>query len=119
MVACIFVVCAALLCIYYFFDPSQSAWMPRCAFHELTGLRCIGCGSQRAIYSALHGDFATAMHYNAALVITLPLLALYAFSELMRAQFTRLYAFLYSRTAIAILLLLVAGWWIGRNIAGI
>lgn len=52
-------------------------FLPRCLLHELTGLHCSGCGSQRAIHSLFAGDVTAAFGYNALLVLALPFL-LYA-----------------------------------------
>ena len=54
----------ALLMIYYWFDPSEIELFPKCPFYMLTGLKCPGCGSQRAIHSLLHLDFIGAIRYN-------------------------------------------------------
>ena len=54
----IVLVAVALLCaagIYYFYDPSLNGFFPRCPFLSITGWRCPGCGSQRAIHAILHG----------------------------------------------------------------
>lgn len=49
-------------------------WMPRCLFHDATGLYCPGCGNTRATTALLHGDLAGAVAQNAAFVVALPFL---------------------------------------------
>jgi hypothetical protein len=66
-----------LALVYYLFDPSKYSFFPKCPFHWLTGLDCPGCGSQRAVFSLLHGHFYQAMKYNLLLVIALPFLAIH------------------------------------------
>ena len=86
-------VAVAVLCaagIYYFYDPSLNGFFPRCPFLSITGWRCPGCGSQRAIHAILHGDLATAWHFNAMMVVSLPILAVYTFAEFTRTHFPRL-----------------------------
>ena len=61
--------------ILYFFNPSTHGFYPVCAFHELTGLNCPGCGGTRAAYQLLHGDILQALHENALFVLLLPVLA--------------------------------------------
>ncbi len=61
--------------VLFQFDPSHSAFYPTCQFHRLTGLECPGCGSLRAMHQLLHGRLAAAFHFNALLVVSLPLLA--------------------------------------------
>jgi hypothetical protein len=47
---------------------------PLCAFRILFGIQCPGCGISRAVISVLHGDFASALGYNKAVLIVFPLL---------------------------------------------
>jgi hypothetical protein len=37
---------------------------PPCAFHQLTGLWCPGCGLTRGTYQLLHGHVGAALSYN-------------------------------------------------------
>lgn len=43
-------------------------WLPRCVFHELTGLHCPGCGATRAVHALAHGQVLRALSCNALLV---------------------------------------------------
>ncbi|MCW5943965.1 MAG: DUF2752 domain-containing protein [Fimbriimonadaceae bacterium] len=45
--------------------------MPKCAFHELTGLYCPGCGGTRAMRALLSADVAGSLHQNALLPLAL------------------------------------------------
>jgi hypothetical protein len=67
-----------LIWLYYNYDPAKYSFFLQCPFHKLTGLDCPGCGSQRAVYSLLHGDLKGAVHHNLLLVMSLPLLAVQA-----------------------------------------
>ncbi len=62
----------ALLPLYYFFDPGSGPF-PACPFHQITGLYCTGCGSQRALHNLLHADVAGSLAKN---VLFLPALVL-------------------------------------------
>jgi len=50
--------------------------LPLCPLHATTGLWCPLCGSTRAAYALLHGQFGTALTDNALFVISLPVLLL-------------------------------------------
>lgn len=104
--------------IYSTFDPSASRWFPRCPFLMLTGLKCPGCGTQRAIHALLHGDVLSALHFNALLPVSIPLLLLYGYAELVRTRKPRFYNRVNSITAILAVLIVVIVWWIVRNICG-
>lgn len=54
----------------------HAKWLPKCMFHQMTGLYCPGCGATRALSAMLHGDVKASLHNNALLF---PLLALIVF----------------------------------------
>lgn len=58
--------------VFFFFDPAQGGWFPRCQFHKLTGLNCAGCGSLRALHHLTHGEFGAAFRSNPLLLLLLP-----------------------------------------------
>jgi hypothetical protein len=61
--------------ILFLFNPTESGFYPVCLFHQSTGLLCPGCGSLRALHQLLHGNVIAALHFNALLVLSLPLAA--------------------------------------------
>jgi len=76
---------AALLgaSVYLFsYEPDGSNIYPTCPFHLLTGLHCPGCGSLRACHQVLHGDMAAAFGLNPLTVLSVPLMAWFAISQL-------------------------------------
>lgn len=107
------------LCIYFYFDPSDSALFPKCAFHTLTGWQCPGCGSQRAIHAMLHGDFATVFRFNAMMVAALPIMLILCVGECLRIRYPRLYMRLNSKWMIWSAFAVVTGWWIFRNLLNV
>ena len=68
------VLAAALL---YKFSPQEYSFYPRCPVYALTHHLCPGCGATRAVAELLHGHLAAALHFNAAVVVLLPLLLCY------------------------------------------
>jgi len=102
--------------IYYALDPSQSGFFPRCVFHEFTGYKCPGCGTQRAVHALLHGDVAAALRYNAILLIAVPWIVLCLYAESQRTRNPRLYDRLNAPLLIWLFLALVLIWWLLRNI---
>ena len=73
--AAILTVAAALLCLYLGVL-SLGMPMPRCAFLEVTGWQCPGCGSQRALAALLHGHPLEAWRYNLMLPPALAMILL-------------------------------------------
>ncbi len=77
----------AALAVVYHFSPSQYSFYPRCLFYATTHWLCPGCGSTRALYYLLHGDWRAALHYNAMFTLLAPVLlawSIYCFYHAMR-----------------------------------
>lgn len=108
------VIIAALA--YYFFDPADSIYAPKCMFHLVTGWDCPGCGSQRMLHALLNGDFRGAWESNAFLLCALPLLVIMAFAAIFRLRFPKLYAIVNSLPSIIIIALSILLWTLLRNI---
>jgi hypothetical protein len=77
---------ALLLCgILLIHPPTQASLYPACPIHEYLGILCPGCGATRALAALLRGRFAEAMHFNALLVILLPIALVGALETYRRA----------------------------------
>lgn len=108
---------AVVAVVYFVFDPSSSASLfPKCPFYWLTGFKCPGCGSQRALHALLHADLATAFRHNALLVISLPAIAALLIASHWRTRYPRLYARFNSTAGIAAVGITLLAWWILRNL---
>ena len=79
-------VAGAAVLILFFCDPLRVPIYPQCLFHQMTGLDCPGCGSLRAMHALLHGNIVAAVHFNAFLVLSLPLFAWVGFVFLRRRK---------------------------------
>ncbi len=115
--ACVIGVMAAGV-IYFTLDPATN-FFPRCMFHEVTGLSCPGCGSQRALHALLHGDLPTAWGYNALFILEIPLLLLLAVAWMLRRSHPSLHRILNSRSLILSLLAIIILWTVVRNILNV
>lgn len=105
--------------VYFNFDPanpSLSKFFPKCPFYTITGLKCPGCGSQRAIHALLNVDLARAAHYNALFLVAVPLIALYWIADLVKKRHPALDNVLSHPITIIILLVAVVAWTVLRNI---
>ncbi|TSE08542.1 DUF2752 domain-containing protein [Aquimarina algiphila] len=60
-----------LLSLYYFSNPTEVNFFPKCPFHTLTGFHCPGCGSQRALHQLLHFEIMETLNYNALYILGL------------------------------------------------
>ena len=110
----------AAIVVYGLLDPAEHELFPKCPFLMLTGgLRCPGCGSQRAVHALLHLEFKEAFLYNPMVVISIPFLLLLALAAITKDTRPEIYEKVNSSLLTKILLVLILGWWVFRNIAGI
>jgi len=61
----------ALLGVYFSLNPEHHLF-PKCPFYWLTGWKCPGCGSQRALHHLLNGNIIGAFQANPLFVFALP-----------------------------------------------
>lgn len=66
---------AGMCGLAYVGNPGESAWLPECFFHRVTGFHCPGCGNTRALHALVHGDVAASLSNNILLIPALVLLA--------------------------------------------
>lgn len=63
-----------MILLYFFVDPSKSAYFLKCPLKLTTGFECAGCGVQRALHELLHFRFLEAFKFNPLFVISIPIL---------------------------------------------
>ncbi|PZX60049.1 DUF2752 domain-containing protein [Hydrotalea sandarakina] len=116
-IAIIFIVMMAM--VYRIFNPIHSVFFPKCPFLLLTGLKCPGCGSQRAIHYLLNFDILKAINENVLLVLSIPyLLAGIVFESLLLPsdKMLKWRKRLFGQRAIIVIIVIVMVFWIFRNI---
>lgn len=102
--------------VYFIFNPATSTLFPHCPFLVMTGLKCPGCGSQRAIHSLLHLNIGSAISYNFMLVASIPLVAILIYAELRRKTSPTLYSRINKPAFTWAIFAIFTAWWILRNI---
>ena len=105
--------------VYSYFNPYQVDFFPKCPFLLLTGYKCPGCGSQRAIHYLFNFDIYHAFKENMLLVISIPYLIVGAYFDLVKIKTEkqlRIRKFLFGQKAIMVILVIVIGFWILRNV---
>lgn len=112
----IFIVAAgAILLLYFFIEPKEDGFFPKCIFHQLTDLYCPGCGGQRSVHALLHGRFLTAINYNLLFVLLLPLLFYFMFIFVSGKKYEKS-SFIYKASFSLSIAIFVVSFWVLRNI---
>lgn len=106
----------ALATAYYFFDPVEARWMPKCIWKMATGTDCPGCGSQRMAHALIHGDFLGAWHANAYALCMIPVIMFLLWLEFAKDRYSKLYATVHRPAVITSLVSTVILWWVFRNL---
>lgn len=106
------------LIIFFKIDPNLYPFFPKCPFWVITGLKCPGCGSQRAIHQLLHLNIAHAFKHNPFVVLYLPYVLLGIYLEYLggNKKFPRIKNLFYGKRAALLILCSIILFWIGRNI---
>lgn len=113
------VVFTTLTFLYTYIDPATSSIFPKCPLYASTGIKCPGCGSQRALHQIIHLDFITAFHFNPLLVLSLPYILLTAYLDVKKNKTSRemkLRNVLFGVKTMYIILTVIILYWIFRNI---
>lgn len=106
---------AAVAYLYYVLDPS-APWAPKCFFKAATGYNCPGCGFQRALHAALHGNIAQAWHFNPFVFFAVPAAIFFMAVESGRKSWPVFHARCVHPAVITFILVSIIAWWILRNI---
>ncbi len=112
----IVIMAVALAIAYYFFDPVEVRWMPRCLWKVATDTDCPGCGSQRMAHALMHGDFSAAWHANAYALCMIPVIVFLIWLEFAKDCYPKLYATVHRPAVIMSLMATIILWWIFRNL---
>jgi len=115
----LFVLFLILAFFYRKYNPEGNVLFPKCPFKEITGFKCPGCGSQRAIHHLLNFDVLAATRENVILVISIPYILLGVFFDSVKTPtpaMLKARKFLFGQKAIMVILLIIIGFWILRNL---
>lgn len=118
LIAVATILIAAVLIIFFNIDPNVYPFFPKCPFLVITGLECPGCGSQRAYHQLLHFNIVSAFHQNPLVVLFTPYILFGLYLEYLggKNKFPRIRKIIFGKNAAIFLLIIIIGYWIGRNI---
>ena len=58
---------------FFFLNPSEHSFFPKCSLYVATGFSCPGCGSTRALFHLTHGNVLEALRLNPGLMALITL----------------------------------------------
>jgi len=111
----IFIIAAGAILLLYFFVEPKDGILPKCLFHEITGLYCPGCGVQRSFHSLLHGHVLQAMDYNLLFILLLPLIIFFIFNFIRDKKYSQS-SFIYKSNFSIMILIIVVCFCVFRNL---
>jgi len=111
----ILIIAAGAILLLYFFVEPKNGILPKCFFHELTGLYCPGCGVQRSFHALLNGHIITAVDYNLLFILCLPLIIYFILVFTWGKKHTAA-SFIYKPVFSFTVLIIVVSFWVLRNI---
>lgn len=114
----IVLICCIIALIYKYENPISSNLFPKCIFFSISGYKCPGCGTQRALHSLFNYDINAAIKHNALFVMSIPFIALLMAADLLKHTHPHFYSRMNNKYVIWITLIVILMWWITRNIFG-
>ena len=108
-----------LAILYKTYNPSGNIYFPKCQFRELTGLKCPGCGSQRAIHYLLNFDILSAIKENVIFVLSIPYVLTGLLFDTLKKPNEKILKWrkvLFGQKAIFLILTIIIAFWILRNL---
>ncbi len=115
-VTCTLLAGAAIL---YKFSPEQYHFYPQCPIFRYLHVYCPGCGATRALAALLHLRIAEALHYNALVVLLVPVLLAYFAAAYWKARLDEVFIWPnVPATGFTALLVMSAAFGVLRNFLG-
>jgi hypothetical protein len=103
--------------LYFFIDPSEVDFLPKCVLYATTGIYCPGCGSQRATHQLLNFNLLGVLQQNVFFFIVLLLLGYHLVITSINLYFKKhIYNYIYHPKTPIVFLIFVILFWILRNI---
>ena len=107
----------AIVFVYYYINPSEVDFLPKCVLYTTTGLYCPGCGSQRATHHLLNLNILGVLQQNIFYFIVLLIVGYHLILTSINLFFKKhIYNYLcHPKTPVIFLIFLIL-FWILRNI---
>ena len=106
-----------LTILFFFINPSDVNFFPKCPLYVTTGIYCPGCGSQRATHQLLQLNFVGVLQQNVLYFFGLLILVYHITITGLNLFFKKnIYNYIYHPKTPIIILVIIIIYWILRNI---
>jgi len=103
--------------LFFYVNPSNVNFFPKCPLYVTTGIYCPGCGSQRATHQLLHLNILGVLQQNILYLFGVLLIGYHLIVTSLNLFFKKhIYNYLYHPKTPIIILIIVIVFWILRNI---
>jgi len=103
--------------LYFFVNPSEVDFLPKCPLYVTTGIYCPGCGSQRATHQLLQLNFIGVLQQNVLYFFGLLVIGYHLTIKSVNIIFKKsYYNYIYHSKTPIIILIIILIYWILRNI---
>ena len=106
-----------LAILYFFVNPSEVDFLPKCPLYATTGIYCPGCGSQRATHQLLNFNILGVLHQNVLYFISIFVFGYHFIITSFNLIFKKnIYNYIYHPKTPIMMLIVIIVYWILRNI---
>ncbi|WP_299525160.1 DUF2752 domain-containing protein [uncultured Lutibacter sp.] len=103
--------------LFFFVNPSDVNFFPKCPLYVTTGIYCPGCGSQRATHQLLQFNLFGVLQQNVLYFMGMFVLAYHGTISLINIYFKKnIYNYIYHPKTPIIILVIIIIYWVLRNI---
>lgn len=103
--------------LYFFVNPSDVNFFPKCPLYVTTGIYCPGCGSQRATHQLLQFNLFGVLQQNVLYFLGILVLGYHGIITGLNAYFKKnIYNYIYHPKTPIIILVIIIIYWVLRNI---
>ncbi|WP_372793505.1 DUF2752 domain-containing protein [Lutibacter sp.] len=103
--------------LYFFVNPSDVNFFPKCPLYLTTGIYCPGCGSQRATHQLLQFNLIGVLQQNVLYFFGILILGYHGMITGLNLYFKKsIYNYIYHPKTPIIILVIIIIYWVLRNI---
>lgn len=103
--------------LYFFINPSEVNFLPKCPLYVSTGIYCPGCGSQRATHNLLNFNFLGILQQNVLYAFGLVLITYHLIVTSLNTFLNKNFKnYLFYKKVPLFILAIIILFWILRNI---